>query len=167
MHRWRPAGADDIPVIARISSVALAGYPEDEAIFVEMLGLSPDGCFVLEMEGAVSGYLIGHPWMRAAPPPLNTGLGSLPDAPDSWYLHDLSLLPSARGFGAARQAVALAASVARRRGLTNISLVAVNNAAGFWRSQGFAPPDDPRGDTGMAASLASYGSDAVYMERAL
>jgi GNAT superfamily N-acetyltransferase len=161
MYCWRPARSGDIPQIAHISSVALAGYPEEEAVFVEMLALSPDGCFVLEMDGRISGYLVGHPWMRETPPPLNTTLGALPPRADSWYLHDLSLLPAARGHGAARAAVEIAVRCARAHNLGNVSLVAVNNAGPFWEAQGFTA-HMPRA---VADRLASYGTDALYMER--
>lgn len=163
MFTWRRAETPDIPRIAHISSVALAGYPEEEAIFEELLRLAPAGCFVLEVGGEVSGYLVGHPWLREHPPALNEKIGALPDRPDCWYIHDLSLLPSARGFGAARSAVGLVADGALSAGLDTISLVAVNNAAGFWEAQGFRPLMGKA----MRERVASYGEDALYMERAL
>ena len=44
-----------------------------------------------------------------------------------------------------------------------LALVAVNDAAGFWRRHGFEAREAP----GMAAKLASYGPDARYMVRPL
>lgn len=161
MHQWRPASLNDVPRIAEISSIALAGYPEEPAIFEELLRLSPAGCHVLRMHGEINGYLLSHPWMRATPPALNTPIGALPQKPDSWYLHDLSLLERARGFGAAREAVDIVVHCAVGSGLSNISLVAVNGASGFWRANGF----EPVMDTAIAARIASYGDDALYMER--
>ncbi|WP_157928813.1 GNAT family N-acetyltransferase [Pararhizobium haloflavum] len=153
----------DIERIAHISSVALAGYPEDVAIFEELLALAPAGCFVLEMHGEVCGYLVSHPWMRGRPPALNETIGSLPAKPDSWYIHDLSLLEQARGYGAAREAVEIASHCARQSGLAIVSLVAVNGAAGFWQAQGFGA----KMSEGMSGHIASYGDDALYMERAV
>jgi hypothetical protein len=163
MHQWRPAKPVDVPQIAEISSITLAGYPEEAAIFEELIRLSPAGSHVLVMGGRITGYLVSHPWMRGFPPPLNTGLGALPQKPDSWYIHDLSLLESARGFGAAREAVEIAAHCAVGAGLSNLSLVAVNGAAAFWQGRGFTPMMDAE----IAGRIASYGDDALYMERAV
>ncbi|GLQ38140.1 N-acetyltransferase GCN5 [Rhizobium albus] len=160
-YQWRRAVPDDVPHIAEISSIALAGYPEEPAIFHELLALAPDGCFVMEMDGVIVGYLVGHPWMKGRPPALNQTIGTLPESPDCWYLHDLSLLEEARGFGAAREAVRLAAEAARAAGLDDVALVAVNGAGGFWRAQGFEPMEPEAGPDG----IASYGDDAIYMER--
>jgi hypothetical protein len=71
------------------------------------------------------------------------------------------LLEKARGFGAAREAVQLAAEAARAAGLDDVALVAVNGAGGFWRAQGFEPLEPQAGPDG----IASYGDDAIYMER--
>ena len=160
-YQWRQAVPSDVTRIAEISSIALAGYPEDPAIFHELMALSPDGCFVLETGGEMVGYLVGHPWKRGEPPALNRTIGELPDAPDCWYLHDLSLLERARGFGAAKEAVTIASRIARVRRLDILSLVAVNGAGGFWEGRGFAR----RQPKGGAGAIASYGDDAVYMER--
>jgi hypothetical protein len=67
-YQWRRAVPDDVPHIAEISSIALAGYPEEPAIFHELLALAPGGCFVMEMDGVIVGYLVGHPWMKGRPP---------------------------------------------------------------------------------------------------
>ena len=129
-------------------------YPEDPAVFAERLALFPAGCFML---GAV-GYLIAHPWMRARPPKLNSLLGALPAAPDTMFVHDLALLPEARGRGYASEAVALLLRVAGPLGL---SLVSVGSASGFWRRHGFVPV----GDAAVPASLSSYGAGARLLWR--
>lgn len=161
MYSWRPASLSDVPFIAHISSIALAGYPEEEAIFEELIRLCPQGAFALEIDGAVCGYLLSHPWRRHSPPALNATIGNLPSDADCWYIHDLSLLPEARGFGAAKAAVDLVCASARTAGFDLVTLVAVNNAADFWRAQGF----EPRMDESLRQRLASYGADALYMER--
>ena len=55
----------------------------------------------------------------------------------------------------------IAGRIARARGLDLVSLVAVNGAGGFWEAQGFAR----REPKGGHAAIASYGEDALYMER--
>jgi len=144
----------DLSMVASIAEQVHPDYPEDPAVFAERLALFPAGCF---MFGAV-GYLIAHPWMLASPPQLNTLLGALPAAPDTMFVHDLALLPEARGRGHAGEAVALILRVA---GPLELSLVSVGLASGFWRRYGFAPV----GDAAVQASLSRYGAGACLMVR--
>ncbi|WP_457587261.1 hypothetical protein [Ensifer canadensis] len=57
----------------------------------------------------------------------------------------------------------LLADIARSEGYRSMSLVSVNGSRGFWERQGFSV----RMDEWLSAKLASYGEDAVYMERSL
>ncbi|GJD51710.1 hypothetical protein OPKNFCMD_4465 [Methylobacterium crusticola] len=92
-------------------------------------------------------------------PPLGARLGALPEPAGAWCIHDLALLPEARGSGAGARAVARSLRAARRRGLCEATLVAVGGAAGFWRHQGFGALERP--------PPAGYGRDAVLMVRRL
>jgi GNAT superfamily N-acetyltransferase len=153
----RPA---DLAAVLDIAAVVHPDYPEDPAVFAERLALFPAGCLVLENFG---GYLIAHPWRHAAPPPLNALLGALPVAADTLYLHDIALLPAARGHGLARAGVARVAALAKAEGLREVALVAVGDAGGFWAAQGFEALVLPE----LAGKLASYDSTAAYMRRAV
>jgi len=146
---------DDLPAVDRIADVVHPGFPERPAIPEERLALYQAGCLVLERDGAVMGYAVSHPWHAGKPPALDTLLGQLPITPATYYLHDLALLPAARGNGAA--AVAWLIRQAARENLATLSLVAVNNSVGFWQRQGFAV-------TGPAPT--SYGATACCMARA-
>ena len=152
---WRSMRAVDLPAVDRIAAVVHPGFPERPAIPAERLALYPAGCLVLERGGAVVGYAVSHPWHDGKPPALDMLLGRLPATPTTYYVHDLALLPEARGNGAA--AVALLVVQAARENLATLSLVAVNNSVGFWQRQGFAV-------TGPAP--ASYGAAACCMARA-
>ena len=55
----------------------------------------------------------------------------------TYYLHDLALLPKARGLGAAGDIVGIALAQATVAGFRTASLVAVNNSQPFWQRQGF------------------------------
>jgi GNAT superfamily N-acetyltransferase len=160
---WRQAHSGDVMQIAAISAAVLSDYPEEPPVFEELVRLAPTGCHVHERDGAPCGYVLSHPWVRSAPPALNTRIGALPDRPDCWYIHDLGLLPQARGHGAAGAGVELVGQVARAAGIGILSIVAVNGAAGFWKRQGFSPLMD----AAMVERIASYGDDALYMERRL
>ncbi|UFN49649.1 GNAT family N-acetyltransferase [Roseomonas sp. OT10] len=155
--------AEDLPAVESVAAAVHADYPEGAAVFAERLRLFPAGCLVLEREGTVTGYVVSHPWHRSRPPALDTLLCALPGAPGTYYLHDIALLPAARGGGAAREALRRLEALAQRQGLAEISLVAVGGSAPFWRRQGFREVDDPA----LAAKLRSYGEDACFMQQAL
>ncbi|MEN2710946.1 GNAT family N-acetyltransferase [Sphingomonas sp. NPDC092331] len=155
--QWRPMTADDLDGVVAVARIAFPDHPEGRACFVERLALAPATCFVLAGKGRVAGYLIAYPWPLEAIPPLDTLLGALPETRDSWYLHDLALLPEARGGGNARAGLDLLFG-----GIdAPIALVSVNESAAFWAAQGFAPIDSPA----LRAKLASYGPHARYMVR--
>ena len=118
----------------------------------------PDGCRILADALPVV-YLLSHPWTFGEPPKLNSLLGALPERPSTYYIHDLALLPEARGRGHAEMAIRDVIVIARRLGLESVSLVAVNDTTGFWRRVGFRVHDDP----GLAARLRSYDEQAAYM----
>jgi GNAT superfamily N-acetyltransferase len=145
----------DLAAVSAISDAVHGRFTEPAAVYAERLALYPSGCLVLEQGGAVAGYLITHPWYRDAPPKLAAMLGAIPAHADSYYLHDIALLPAARGTGAARAALDFVKARARALGLSDIALMAVGGADRFWAAQGFAyvPRDaDP-----------SYGADAYLM----
>ena len=114
-------------------------------------------------EPSLHGYLISHPWLAKQPPALDSLLDAIPPDASTYYLHDIALLPDARGSGAAHAAIALIIAAARAANSTNLSLVAVNDSAGFWQHHGFTEMRD----AALDAKLASYGDDARYMVRVL
>ena len=164
MTEWRPMTSADLPAVMRIAAVVHPDYPEDEAVFAERLVLAPAGCLVLAGEsGELSGYVVSHPWPRGSIPVLNSLLGTMPAGRRDWYLHDLALLPAARGGGYAGSGVSRIVSTARDARCDAIALVAVNGSAGFWERRGFRIVHDPA----LAAKLASYDDAARYMMRDL
>lgn len=160
---WRPATPADVPWMLGIAAKIHAAYPEDEAVFAERLRLYPAGCHVLAVEGWVAGYMLSHPWRLGEPPALNSLLGALPDNPDTYYLHDLALLPAARGAGAGAVIVEALAEQARAEGLATMSLVAVHDSVAFWQRSGFAVVDVPT----LTTKLQSYDPVARFMVRRL
>ncbi len=93
----------------------------------------------------------------------NTTLGRIPEDASIYYIHDLALLPEARGARAAGALVDSLTVLARRLGFSTLSLVAVNDSRGFWERQGFRVVERPN----LAVKLASYEDSAVLMERYL
>lgn len=160
---WRPAALVDIAAIYDIQCIAHADHPEARDVLLERLELCPQGCFVFGKRGTISGYLLSHPWRRFSPPQLDRKLGEIPGEADSWYLHDLALLPGTRGSGAGAKVAKLLAEQARQAGYRTVALVSVNGSQGFWERQSFAVHRDEM----LSAKLSGYGSEAVYMERDL
>ena len=103
--------------------------------------------------------MLSHPWTWGTLPPLNTLLKRLPPEPDTYYLHDLALLPAARGTGAAAMIVGDMLRHARGAGFASASLVAVNGSLPFWYKHGFREVPAPE----LVQKLASYGAAARLM----
>jgi phosphinothricin acetyltransferase len=161
--RWRPLLPADLPQTGRIADLVHPAYPEDPAVQADRLSLFPDGCWLAEgADGSVLGYAVAHPAVRQKPPALNTVLGTLPEAADCLYLHDVALLPQARGLGLGRAIVPLLLTVAARHRFDVLALTSVNGTPDFWRAAGFRPVVP---DALLAAKLATYDAEAVYMEQ--
>lgn len=162
MH-WRNITTLDLHAVEAIAAAVHPGFPEDMAVFVERQRRYPEGARLLELGGVPSGYVLAHPWRHGELPALNSLLGPMPADADTFYLHDLALLPPARGTGAAAHGVDLMLRHARLAGFATASLVAVNGSAPFWSRQGF----DVVAATHLAAKLASYEPKAQLMVKAL
>lgn len=162
---WRLMTTRDLVAATGIANLVHVDFPEDAAVFEERLRLYPQGCWVLEQGGQgseIAGYLVSHPWRLGAPPALNSQLGELPGDASTYYVHDLTLLPVARGGGAASAIVRQILAHAVERGFATASLVAVSGSAPFWQSHGFRVVGD---DVDMRRKLASYGGEAHFMVR--
>lgn len=161
---WRAMQESDLSAVTAISQNVHGRYAESRAVYTERLALYPAGCFALEQNGVLTGFLTSHPWFRDSPPDLDAALGQIPADADSYYLHDVALLTAARGAGAGRAAAMLAIKQARVAGFADIFLIAVNGADSFWASRGFILEQDAR----IIAKLRNgYGPDALYMRFSL
>lgn len=149
----------DLAAVGAVAAAVHPALPEDQHVFAERLALHPAGCRLLARSGEAAGYAISHPWRFGTFPALNSLIGAIPADADAYYIHDLALLPSARGAGAAGAVVADIKAHAAGLGLSRLSLVAVGGSAGFWQGQGFAAVDRP--DAGR--KLAAYGPGACLM----
>ncbi len=160
---WRPMVPADLEVVLVIAGEVHPGYPERIEVFAERLRLYAPGSRVLEVGDTMAGYVVSHPWHPMTPPKLDSLLGAMPTFPATFYIHDLALLPLARGSGAGARAVADLAAHTQAIGLSDLSLVAVNASVPFWRRQGF----DIVESRSIAAALRSYDDEARFMMRRL
>lgn len=156
---WRAMAAPDLDQVMEIAGMVHPGFPEERAVMAERLALHPAGCLVLEHDSESIGYLVSHPWHAGEGVKLDSLLGSLPQSPGTYYLHDLALMPAARGTGAGGAAVRAIAVHAAGLGFATLSLVAVNGSVPFWTRQGFS--------VALGADLGTYGHDAAFMVRHL
>jgi GNAT superfamily N-acetyltransferase len=127
----------DLAQVVAISAAVHGDYAEPLAVYAERLALYPHGCWVSELAGVISGFLVTHPWRTGTTPALGTLLGSIPADADTYYLHDIALLPRTRGLGLGHSALLLVEAQARAAGCAEISLVAVNGADRYWEQRGF------------------------------
>jgi hypothetical protein len=113
--RWRAMIADDLDGVVAVARIAFPDHPEGRACFAERLALVSGE--LLRAGGRGRGGRLSHRLSLAA------GGGSAArhaagraagESGDSWYLHDLALLPEARGGGKARAGLALLFASARR-----------------------------------------------------
>ena len=158
---WRPMQLQDLDAVVAIASQVHPLFAEERDVFANKLALYPAGALVLEYAGRPAGYCFALPWHGVQPPALNTSLDAISPAADALYLHDLALLPAARGTGAGAAAVDLLVATARRLSLARCFLVAVNGSAPYWSRLGFAVCAVPERE----ARLTSYGADARLMVR--
>jgi ribosomal protein S18 acetylase RimI-like enzyme len=162
--RWRQLEPADLDAVMAVAEVVHPTYPERRDTFADKLALAPDCNFALESpEGALKGYAVALPWRLGEVVALDTVYGALPEPCDVLYIHDIAILPEARGRSLAGAAVARFEEAARRRGLAAMTLTAVYGADAVWSRHGFAVVEEPA----LRAKLASYGEDARYMVRRL
>lgn len=166
LHRdiaWRAMTGYDIDAVFDIANRIHTDFFEAREVLAERQMLYRNGCYLLEVSEKPAGYVLSHPWRLGSLPALNALLGALPEDADTYYIHDLALLPLTRGLGAAGQIVEALTKHAKAMGFASMSLVAVNGSLAFWEHQGFAVSDRPE----LADKLASYEDAARYMVKIL
>ena len=153
----------DLGAVSAIAAKVHPGFFEADAVLAEKQMLYRNGCYILEVAEKPAGYVLSHPWTFGALPALDTLLGALPPEPDTFYIHDLALLPVARGVKAAGKIIAALTKHAEAMAFPTMSLVAVNGSVPFWEKQGFAVEERAE----LAEKLAAYEADARYMVKVL
>jgi GNAT superfamily N-acetyltransferase len=160
---WRTLTGYDMPAVEQIAATVHPDFFESLDVLAERQRLYFHGAYLLEINERPAGYVLSHPWRLGDLPPLNTLLGDLPPEADTYYIHDLALLPVARRVGAASFITEALAKHARAHSFPTMSLVAVNSSQGFWERHAFAVEDRPD----LSPKLQSYEPAARYMVRRL
>lgn len=160
----RPIRSEDWPELDRIQRAAfMADAVEDIATIQALWKLAPEICLVAESERLL-GYLIAHPWLPDDLPPLNVFLPGLPQDATTLFIHDLALLPEARGRRIAQALLSEVLSLAQAQGLQNASLLSIQGSHPFWEKQGFRARPDLAGKVGPILNRFLV-TDFVFMSR--
>lgn len=160
---WRALTGYDLAAVEKIAGTVHPNFYEAPDVLAERQRLYRNGAYLLEIGEKPAGYVLSHPWTLGTLPALNTLVGEMPAAADTFYIHDLALLPVARRIGAASFIVGALAKHAQAHGFPTMSLIAVNNSQGFWERLGFAVEDRPD----LLQKLATYEDAARLMVRRL
>lgn len=156
---WLPLSPSDFDAVDRIAqSVHVDIYERTEVLF-DKANFFPQGCRKFVRGGAMLGYAIAHPWFINEIPEINEFLPKRDDPPDCLFLHDVAVLPAARGSNAAGEFLALLRPLARARGLRFLACVSVYGTDRLWSRFGFTVISRPEID----AKLDGYGPTAKYM----
>ena len=160
---WRTMSAYDMAAVEKIAGTVHPNFPESYDVLAERQRLYHNGSYLLEIGERPAGYVLSHPWHFGEIPALNTPLGEIPVGADTYYIHDLALLPVARRIGAATFITNALAKHARAHGFPTMSLVAVNGSEGFWARHEFEIAEIPE----LSDKLMSYEAAARLMIRRL
>ncbi|GAA4498177.1 GNAT family N-acetyltransferase [Pseudaeromonas paramecii] len=148
----------DWPQIMQLQRQAYhAVTPEREAVLRSKQRLGPRSCWVAIRRQQVVGYCLAHPWHAGPPPCLDQEYAPVAEA-SLLYVHDVVVAPQAQGLGVAAAFLQCASTQARACRLPRMALVAVQDAAAFWRRHRFEPG-------AQVPDQAIYGPGALYLER--
>ena len=165
MITWRPMTIGDLSSVLEIADILHPNYPERIEIFADKLAFDPEGCKIAETpELGMVGYVFSHLWKRGLPPLLDCELGQAPPDADCLHLHDIALLPAARGLGGPRLFLGMLENLARQRHLTWLTLVAIKGQEDYWLAKGFSPVSP---DPLLQDRLDSYGAGVTYMVKTI
>ena len=94
---------------------------------------------VAYQNGRMVGYVVAFPWKFGDAPVNNQKFPEDLPEPDCFFIHDIALLPDARGGGIARALLEDAYQTAHALGFDAASLVAVGQSGTYWDRVGFVP----------------------------
>ncbi len=136
---------------------------EGSEAFASRLELADCYCLAASVGDELAGYLLAHGWPSRSPPPLDASLPK--DKPSEvLFIHDLAVGCAGRRLGIGRRLVDLVFAMANRDGLEVAELIAVEGAASYWRTLGFA---EAEATPALAEKVAEYGRGARWMTRRL
>ena len=167
--RVRAVTEADWDAIAEIEYATYSGLglSEGREALRGWAALSPDTCFVLELDRRVAGYLLALPYPSGHSPslgrPERTDVVDVADAntvSGNLHLHDLVLAEDVRGRGLSKLLLRRLEAVATARMFEHVCLVSVGGSESFWAAAGYRAHREVAVDE-------SYGPQAVYMSKSV
>ncbi|MFN3607447.1 MAG: GNAT family N-acetyltransferase [Hyphomonas sp.] len=129
--------------IDEVVRVQAQAFPEDlresPEVFADRLARFGAHYRVAFMGNRMVGYMISFPWKLGDAPVNNQKFPVELPEPDCFYIHDIAVLPDARGTGISRALLDDAYTQAHALGFDAVSLVAVGQSGSFWDKAGFVP----------------------------
>lgn len=92
---------------------------------------------VATIDDQIVGYIICFPYELGEIPKNNAPFEANLKRPDCFYIHDVTLIPEARGQGLAQLLIESAFNQAKDLGFTKVSLVSVGQSGNYWDKLGF------------------------------
>ena len=139
LRQLRRADVPGVMVIQR--DAYMSELVESEETFVRKLDRFASGCLGLFEGNQLVAYVFAHPWSGDDVVPLNAESLELPDRPVCLYVHDLAVLRTFRGRGAAKILIDHLFVLSDHLGVRRLSLVAVQSSEPFWGRYGFVVRD--------------------------
>ncbi|MBB3859634.1 putative N-acetyltransferase YhbS [Novosphingobium hassiacum] len=158
----RPLEKRDLPAALAIQSAAYPSFLVESAdAFASRLDVPAQFCLAAVSNGELVAYLLAHGWLRQSPPPIGAILSPAASS-EVLFIHDLAVGLNGRGLALGRRLVNRAFELAAKQKLARAELIAVEGAAAYWRSLGFAEVDVA---AELKAKVAVYGQNARWMTR--
>jgi ribosomal protein S18 acetylase RimI-like enzyme len=114
------------------------------------------------IDDSVVGYMICFPWTLGDTPINNEKFPENIPQPNCFYIHDITLLPQARGTGLAKAMIEESYKMARELGFSQVELVSVSQSGNYWDKVGFEAYADIT-EKKRASILKVYGEGARLM----
>ena len=162
MFQCRNIIESDWPTILRIQSEVYYDFaPESEAVMRSKAIRGPGTCIVaVDQQHEIVAYCLAHPYPPDRAAVLGTADAGDLEPSDNLYLHDLAVQKASTGRGVAQALFNHLTTVAQARGYQTMTLVAVQQAADFWKKMGFA-------SSTQATINNSYTGDATFMIKSI
>jgi hypothetical protein len=156
---WLPLSENDLANVMRIAQIIHPQLFEQISVFAEKINYCPEACLKWTANQQLYGYGLAHPWQLYSIPKLNHLLSPSFSEMNCIYIHDVAILPSARGFNATEKYINYLKGLAISLQINYLALVSVYATEAFWKRLGF----DRQSKQNCAASLTDYGNQACYM----
>lgn len=139
---------------------------EDLEVFENRFQIFGQYFQVALIDQQVVGYMLCFPWKLGESPVNNEKFPAKLPLPNCFYVHDITLLEQARGFGIAQKMLEMAKDDGRKLGHRYLSLVSVEQSGDYWDKRGFMPYKDLTPEK-VAMLRKIYGAHARLMVQAL